>query len=407
MKARDEGMKRKTFGGRKRGIVQRRREAGQTLAFVTFGLLAFLAAAGLAIDMGYLRYERRLMQSAADSAAMAAATDLNLGNAAQADTDALDVAGLNGFNNGVNNTTVTVTDLSATEVQVQVQQILPSFFMKIAGVNNSTIQATATATIAPSNGCIYALQAGGITLNAGVNSPNCGVVDNGPLLGSGNITAASVGVVGDFSGYTGVSSSTIEQITQPAGDPLAYVTPPGIGVCTQTNFAWNAGTTALVAGVYCGGIAISGGSVTFGPGLYILTGAVGLVVSGTGTATDGGAGVTFYNTDRGAISFSGTGTVSFTAPTTGVSGLPAELLFYQDPSDAAAADLSMGGTGNAVLNGALYFPTAPLTIAGSLSPTTNTLVVASSVTVNGAIVLEADSTSLAGPSPLQTVTLLE
>jgi hypothetical protein len=141
--------------------------------------------------------------------------------------------------------------------------------------------------------------------------------------------------------------------------------------------------------------------------LYILTGAVGLVVSGTGTATDGGAGVTFYNTNSGAISFSGTGTVSFTAPSTSASGLPAELLFYQDPSDTTAADLSLGGTGNAVLNGALYFPTAPLTVAGSLSPTMNTLVVAGSVTVNGAIVLEADSTSLAGPSPLETVTLLE
>ena len=399
--------------------VKRRREAGQTLAFVTFGLVAFLTAAGLAVDMGYLRYERRLMQAAADSAALAAATDLNLGNASIYFADALDAAQFNGFTDGVNNVTVTPSNPPATlpvgdpnsgntnAVEVVVQQILPSLFMKIVGLSSTTMQATAVAAIGTSNGCMYALQARGITLNAGVDAANCGIVDNGSLSGNGNLTAASVGVFGSAAGYTAVSSPPAETIVQPAADPLAYLAPPTVGGCTQTNFTWSVGITALAPGVYCGGIAISGGSVTFGPGLYILTGTTGLQITGAGIATDAGAGVTFYNSGTGGITFSGTGSVSFTAPTSAVSSLPAGILFYQDPADTTPADLSLAGTGNAVLSGTLYFPAAPLTVAGSLNPSMNTVVVAGSITVSGSVLLKADSISVPGGSPLQTVSLVE
>jgi Flp pilus assembly protein TadG len=399
----------------------RRSEAGQTLAFVTFGLAAFLAAAGLAVDMGYLRYEKRLMQSAADAAALAAATDVNLGNAGNYNADGLTVAQTNGFTNGVSNTIVTVSNppatlpvsdpnaTSANAVEVQVQRALPAMFMKVFGVTPTTISASAVATIGTSNGCMYALQAAGITIAADVNTPTCGVVDNGLLTGAGDITASSVGVLGSTAGYTGVSSPGPEAIVQPAADPLAYLTPPAIGACTQTNFTWTTGAGAIGPGVYCGGISITGGTVTFGSGLYILTGALGLQITGTGGAS--GNGVTIYNSGTGAITFSGTGSVSLSAPDPGLSGLPAEILIYQDPADVAAADVSLGGSGNAVLIGALYLPTAPLTIAGTLTPGANPIVVAGSITLTGTITMNADSTAqsiaLPGGSPLQSVSLVE
>jgi len=394
--------------------IMRKPEAGQVLPFVTFGLLAFVTAAGLAIDMGYLRYERRLMQAAADAAAVVAATDLNLGNAAQENTDALLVAQLNGFQDGVNNTTVTVgapttppVTNPGSAVQVQVQRILPSMFMKVIGVNSSTMQATAVASISTSTGCLYALQAGGITVNGDLSAPNCGIVDNGDLNGTGNITAESVGVLGSSGGYSGVSTPAVDTIAQGAADPLAYLVAPAVGGCTVTNFTWTVGVTTLAPGVYCGGMIISGGAVTLNSGLYILTGANGLQVSGTGSITDAGSGVTIYNQGSGAFNFSGTGNVALTAPAAGFSGLPAGLLLYQDPGDATAADLSMAGTGNAVLNGALYFPTADLTVSGSLNPAMNTVIVAGSITINGPVVLNADSTSVSGGSPLLSVSLVQ
>src|SRR5262249_40160900 len=74
-------------------------ESGQALIFAAVGMFAFVACAGLAVDMGYLRYQKRLQQSAADSAALAGASAAGTGgNVSQS---ALDDSKLNGFENGV------------------------------------------------------------------------------------------------------------------------------------------------------------------------------------------------------------------------------------------------------------------------------------------------------------------
>lgn len=395
--------------------MKRRSEAGQSLFFLTFGLGAFIAAAGLAIDMGYLRYERRLMQTASDSAAFAAAMDVNLGTASQAHTDATTVLGTYGFQNGSNGVTVTYTHPyagNAESVGVQVQQTLPTFFMKIFGITSVStppISAIGVAGLVPSSGCIYALGAGGLTATADIDSPNCGIVDNGPLSGSGALTAASVGVYGSSSGFSG-GGTTIEATVQKAADPLAYLTPPAAGSCNATAMPIMT-TITLTEGTYCTGITIgTGGAVTFSSGLYILTGTTGLQITGTGTAS--GTDVTFYNSGTGAFTFNGTGSITLSAPTSAHAGLPAGLLFYQDRADTVAADVSEGGTTGAVtLSGTLYFPDAPLTIAGSLNSNANSPIVASSITVSGSTALSVDSTSqsinLPGGSPLISVSLVE
>jgi len=47
----------------------RHRDVGQALLLVTLSLLVLTGVIGLAIDMGYLRYTKRRLQTAADSAA--------------------------------------------------------------------------------------------------------------------------------------------------------------------------------------------------------------------------------------------------------------------------------------------------------------------------------------------------
>jgi Flp pilus assembly protein TadG len=390
---------------------KRRSEAGQTIVFLTIGLATFIAAAGLAVDMGYMRYEKRLMQAAADSAAIAGATDQNLGDSSQYVTDAQAAAQANGFQDGVNNVTVNVSLPTLTPgqaVQVDVQQVLPSFFMKIMGIGSNTVSATAIATMGTSPGCIYALQAAGLTLNAGVDAPNCGIVDNGDLNGTGDITAASIGVYGSIGGYSGLTTAgSVVQILQPAADPLAHLIPPTpAGTCNATSMPIITPVT-LNPDTYCSGITIGpNGVVTFTPGLYILTGAVGLQITGNGTASNNAGGVTFYNTDSGSFLFNGTGSVVLSASTAGVPGLPPGILFYQDPVDTSAADVTEGGSGNVSLSGTLYFPTASLNVAGAVA-NTNTMIVAGSITVSGTFLLDADLTSVPGGSPLESVTLVE
>lgn len=256
-----------------------------------------------------------------------------------------------------------------------------------------------------------------MTSTAGINSPNCGIVDNGSLSGSGTLTASTVGVYGDAGGYTG-GGTTIESTVQQAADPLKYLaaSAPTPGTCITTVTMPIVTTVALTEGTYCTGITIgTGGNVTFGPGLYILTGNTGLQITGTGIAS--GTGVTFYNhstyssaTATGAITFSGTGSITLSAPTAALDGLPAGILFYQDTTPAA--DLSEGGTTGAVtLSGTLYFPDASLTIAGSLNSAANSPIVANSITVSGSTQVYVDSTSqsvtLPGGSPLNSVSLVE
>ena len=60
-------------------MLRNKRQAGQALVAATFGLVALLGATGLAIDMGYLRYQKLLQQSAADSAALAGAAEIGFG----------------------------------------------------------------------------------------------------------------------------------------------------------------------------------------------------------------------------------------------------------------------------------------------------------------------------------------
>ena len=50
-------------------MTKRNTQAGQSLLMIAFSMVAFIAMMGLAIDMGYVRYMQRQIQTAADNAA--------------------------------------------------------------------------------------------------------------------------------------------------------------------------------------------------------------------------------------------------------------------------------------------------------------------------------------------------
>ena len=78
--------------------MQRNGEKGQALVFTALALTVLLGFAGLGIDMGVLRYQRRLEQSAADAVALAGASELCCGGGLPAiDAAAQNAATANGF----------------------------------------------------------------------------------------------------------------------------------------------------------------------------------------------------------------------------------------------------------------------------------------------------------------------
>ncbi len=180
------------------------RESGYGLVFAAFGLIVLLGAAGLSVDIGYLRYQRRLLQSATDSAALAGAAELGAGgSAAQAIIAAKNDSQLNGFQDGSGNIVVNATQIAVNgntnTMQVQVTNIYPTFFMRIFGAasRNVTVSTVATAQYLGGRGCIYALTGGaGINVTGTVNVPNCNVISNQNITGGGSITAASIGAHG-------------------------------------------------------------------------------------------------------------------------------------------------------------------------------------------------------------------
>ena len=55
-------------------------EKGQVLVTAAVGLVVLLGFAGLGVDVGVMRYQKRLQQTAADGAAVAGAVDLSFGS---------------------------------------------------------------------------------------------------------------------------------------------------------------------------------------------------------------------------------------------------------------------------------------------------------------------------------------
>jgi Putative Flp pilus-assembly TadE/G-like len=423
--------------------MKRNSEAGQTLVFVAFGMIIIGAILGLAIDMGYMRFLKRRIQTAADSAAIAGAAEIEYGDfqaAAWADSAS------NGFTNGSSGVTVTVNNPpqsgpnqgNPNYVEVLISKTQPTFFIRIVpgGATNSTVEARAVAQLGNAKGCIYTLlpSPGSITIGTAgrhgggaiLNAPNCAIIDNGDLISLGgrdSITASAIGVAGTVQGST--FTPTPQQGIVQATDPLAYLSAPAAPICngasTQTittDSVVNPGAcTIVVGGLNCtaspnvvfnsgtyGGVTICGGSnVVFNSGVYAFTKSPGLSIGGTGSVT--GIGVTFYNTNNTSISITNTGTVTLT----GHSGGPyAGVLFYQDRNDFSPATLDGGS--NPSFEGALYFPSATLRIDDIGLPASNTytIVVAGSLDIRGSNnTFYSDYSSLTNGSPIRDAVLVE
>jgi hypothetical protein len=407
--------------------MRRSREAGQTLVSVAFAMVMLSAVLGLAIDVGYLRFLKRQLQSAADSAAIAGAAELNYGDmTAAADAD----AAADGFTNGSNGVTVTVNNPPTSGpnqgvsgyVEVLISKSQPTFFVRLApgGAQSSTVQARAVAYQGSAKGCIYTLQAspGGITIGTqgrrggGADmTADCAVIDDGDFTLRGradDVSASAIGVAGTaFNGTRSILNPRPQTGMVSASDPLAYLPTQSPGGCDHTNVSVN-GNQTLSQGVYCGGIVINNGAnVTFNPGLYVLvpSGSAnnGLAINGGNVS---GNGVTFYNgANSGSVSITSQGTVSLTAPTTGEY---AGVLIFQDPNNQWSPTIDGGN--NPVFQGALYFPNpnTVLTLDDIGSSAAYTIVVAGSLDIRGNNnVFGNDYSSLANGSPIKDPVLAE
>lgn len=364
----------------------RKSEVGQALVLTALALVALLGVLGLAIDMGVLRYDKRLQQTAADAAALAGASNLAFGSTAggpSITTAARGASQANGFadtsgdpcqtpptNLDIGSVAVTVCNPpiygphtgDAHYVEAYVSAGQPTYFMKILGVDKETVTARAVATVNGGNekggGCLWTLgpptaSIEGVNVNGNptLNAPTCGITDNGNFNTKGNaleVTASTFAAAGDWINHgtqpndvtctsgqspcpgdmVGVSDPLASKLTAPsAGTPVYTLKISGnsnsTGGCnTTTNCNYANGVYTISPGTYCS-ITITGTTSA-----AIVNFASGIyIIEGT---DDGCTTQSLNIPGNGTISgdgvmfyFTGTSTLNMTGtPTMQLTGMP-------------------------------------------------------------------------------------
>lgn len=122
-------------------------ERGQALVIFAFGLVVFLGFVGMSVDVGRFMWARGQMQSAVDAAALAAAQSMPNGTA-EATTYATQYWNANNdfIESQGENVSFSVTFPPGNKaVKIQGDADIPTWFVKLFGVNHWDVSASATA----------------------------------------------------------------------------------------------------------------------------------------------------------------------------------------------------------------------------------------------------------------------
>lgn len=398
----------------------RKEDAGQSLVltaiFMGFVSVGFLA---LAVDTGMLFRDKRIAQSAANAAALGAANEVAAGRTSNAQAVANQLATLNGLSVTPSLSTLTsFHGVNSQYVQVSVSGSFPTYFLGAFNQNLATLPVGASAIAGGSNSsstCVCVEATSGQDLyvyGAGkIQAPTCGIVvdstsSNAAVMnGASSINAMSVGVVSTSwvdSGSNWTNTSGTIQYTVP-GAPSCGPTMPtapsynpasctsaGGGSTTQTFGPASATSVICYTNLSIG---YNGAYDVLNPGIYVITGNLAFEDGNGSHSNTGGNGVFFYLTSTAHLTINNGAIVSLTsggslesdgvttAPSTGYNG----VLFYQATGNTNTITLSGGST--SYLNGALYAPSANLSITGGVNVNLMQGIVVNNLTVNSASTL--------------------
>jgi Flp pilus assembly protein TadG len=318
---------------------------------------------GLTLDVANMELTKLTMQNASDAAALGAQIAHD-----REDTDwvnqGIGDAGLNGFKNGVNSTIVTIAERPSTgtyagyydAIVVTIQQQVPTYFMRIAGVNSLTVNASSVSLMTP---CSYftgaktpALTPYALNLSTGSSigrwggsTMGCPIyvgtgikVDSNSSLWTNAENVAGSNVASSLSGgvfhaprYSAPAhSDPLTSITQPAFVSCNHPAGTGVASGTASVHITTNGSYTLNPGTYCGGLNFSGGGTfTLNPGLYIICAGAnwnGVHVNGTG--------VTLFFTQKGDNIYGQfivtMGTYNLSAPISSANGSIPKILVFGD-----------------------------------------------------------------------------
>ncbi len=432
----------------------RNAERGQILPFVALAFALLMGFAAFAIDLGYLRYQQRLQQTAADSAALAAdwalygvsnPTNSTCGSESGAGAPASvcaagqNAARNNSFSSAFNSAMscsstapvcVTINyppqsgayqgNTNAVEAIVHVSY--PGFFAQFLGSSTNWVSTRAVAVIETSSAspCIVVTERD-LTVNAGarVTSP-CGIsvagnvnASSADLIDAPSVTAS--GSVSCSQPSPCPASTIVTSGVPPFPDPCATV--PGCAALTAayplnstpTASPYYSGdcttpsknATSLSPGFYCS--FSPSGDVNLSPGLYVFSGdftANNLTCTG---CVSGTTGVTIVL--GGKVKLNGA-TTSLNAPPPWQGAGPATVsasmgapgvLFYQTSTTTSPENFS----GQSLL-GMVYAPNAHINLNAASSLTVS-FIVAADIVANGSTLTVSAPASSGGYTQVPTL----
>jgi Tfp pilus assembly protein PilX len=404
-----------------------RQEDGVVLVMVAILMVVFLGMAAIAVDTGSFYGQQRKAQAAADSAALAAASDLSDG----ATTIGNDVTTFANTNYpGITSVTYTTPYKgNADEVKVNVAGSAPTHFGNIWNVKSAHISASAVAGVGTGSGtsAVFAKSTScgdaGITINgSGISVPD-GVHSNGYLwLNGSGLTLGPTTYGGpNGCGYTKNGSNlTVGTLTaDPKNEawPYDYSTQtfPSTPACTFSgaSFSWTGVSVGSIpAGTYCAtsnDIDLSGSGINASGSNFVATQG-GLVLNGSNLTTSGNF---FANGQNGTIAINGsnitlngifeatgangqvningsniTGNATIIASAIQLNGSSISLSPFGGEHNLLAYEL---GTQTLTINGSGYLqggtvfaPNAPILLNGSANTVANGFLEGQDVTLNGA-----------------------
>lgn len=408
-----------------------RDEDGQALIITALCMTCLFGFAALAADVGIMLREKRLVQSAADSAAIAGALEVNL-DPANVSTAAQAAATQNGFTNGTGGATITVNGPplgpqygpyagQANAVEVIISQNQPTLFMGLFGFFSMNPTARAVAVNGgAANGCMTitntsASPAMNLQGNFDLTTPNCGIVVDSSAAGAlqftgagGSLTAGSVGVAGTCTGHCTDSIPAPVQGIVPVSDPLAYLDAsfPAPTGCIAGGTLTGTPAAGCYSGDASGNLTLS--NVTLS-GMYVFSGTGTLTLSGT--VTTGASGATL-DLNSGSLTESTNTTLNLVAPTDPTNTFHGIGIMAPPTNTTGTLNFSIGDA-TGTIEGIIYAPGLAMTMQdhggsgkkGGLTLITDLIVNTFSDTA-ALLSLQSYTQTVPG-SPLTKVTLVE
>lgn len=128
-------------------------EKGAILPFVALVLLLLLGLASFAVDLGWFYLNSTRIQRAAESAALAGVIHMPQAYSTKAEPTALQVAATNGYVDGADGASITVTDGNTwsepNQIEVEITDTVDTFLLRALGLQSQTITRSAVAEYVP------------------------------------------------------------------------------------------------------------------------------------------------------------------------------------------------------------------------------------------------------------------